>query len=69
MIELRQQPRATWETVARALRVSVTTAKARHADALNRAQLAALDVLADRLDATPDEVYGLRDDSEIHEAA
>ena len=69
VIELRQQPRATWETVARALRVSVTTAKARHADALNRAQLAALDVLADRLDATPDEVYGLRDDSEIHEAA
>jgi len=51
VLELRQQRGSTWASVAKALSVSVTTAMARHAKALEMAQLAALDVIAERLQA------------------
>jgi DNA-directed RNA polymerase specialized sigma24 family protein len=69
ILELRQRPRATWETVARALGVSVRTATTRHAEALDRAQMVVLDVLAERLDDTLDASVALRDDGEMHDAA
>ncbi len=49
VLELRQQRGSTWASVAKALSVSVTTAMARHAKALELAQMAALDVIAERL--------------------
>jgi|GEM_PF-2867868 len=69
VLALRQQPRATWETVARALGVSVSTATTRHAEALDRAQMLVLDVLAERLGDTSDDSFGVRDDGEMHDAA
>jgi hypothetical protein len=57
VLELKLQPRATWESVARILRTSVSTAQRRHAAATERAQLIAVDVLSERLEeCTEDKV-------------
>ncbi len=49
VLELKLRHGATWESVARALGVSVSTAQRRHASATLRAQQAAVDLLAERL--------------------
>lgn len=50
VLELKLLPRATWRSAARGLGVSVSTAQRRHAEATERAQLVAVDVLAESLD-------------------
>ncbi len=49
VLEQRLLPRATWESVARALGTSVSTAQRRHVLATERAQVIAVDVLAETL--------------------
>ena len=50
VLEQKLLPRATWETVARALGTSISTAQRRHAVATERAQLVAVDVLSECLE-------------------
>jgi len=69
VLDLRQQRRATWKTVARSLGVSVSMAMSRHAKAINRAQMVALDVLAERTAEPPDQFVGAVDADGMFHAA
>ncbi len=69
VLEQRLLPRATWESVARALGTSVSTAQRRHALATERAQLIAVDVLAETLEYAEGRADGTSFDDDEHLAA